>query len=597
MTTFKIGGTYMNAPPFIMMETFWRKYFCVSIFLCYFADERNLELKSTQTIYQKSISKDMKRIVAIIFSVLVLTFIASCTDKGAMRERLDYVSQCNRADTVFTEAWLSTVDSLVNFFDRHGNANERMMAHYLKGRVHHDMGEAPIALECYQRATEMADTTRKDCDLRTLAAIYGQMADLFHLQYLPDDEMSAIKMAESLDWKNNDTLAAIMAHQLRTRPYYLRNEQDSVLSVTKRSIELFKLYGRKDIADQTLMILISVYFDKKQYDKAWRVLNDFENSQAFINGDNKYGKGHYNYYKGYSLLQQGRSDSAIVFFRKAIDRRLYEAGYKGLLSAYEKKNIPDSIAKYARLYANSNDSSYLHVNQERVHQVSAIYNYNRQRQLATQKEQEAGKLRNTLYALLGICILSALGVYRWWDVRKRKTLSELAETNEKYAETIKQYNHLRLALELSNKDHEQYRLSQERELEKLRETLSAYQDDKSRPEKWDIESTVLASSIVERFHNLASKITVPSEDEWEVLQKLLQGNLPSFYEHINDERHSLTDNEKKASMLIRLRFIPSEIVVLLGLSKQRISNIRRDINRKLFHAEGTKMLDAHIRRL
>lgn len=45
MTTFKIGGTYMNAPPFIMMETFWRKYFCVSIFLCYFADERNLELK------------------------------------------------------------------------------------------------------------------------------------------------------------------------------------------------------------------------------------------------------------------------------------------------------------------------------------------------------------------------------------------------------------------------------------------------------------------------------------------------------------------------------------------------------------------------
>jgi hypothetical protein len=489
------------------------------------------------------------------------------------------------------------VDSLVRFFDRHGNGNERMMAHYLKGRVHHDMGEAPIALECYQRATEMADTTRKDCDLRTLAAIYGQMADLFHLQYLPDDEMSAIKMAEYYDWKNKDTLAALIAHQLRTRPYYLQNEQDSILYVTKKSIELYKLHGYKDLADQTLMMLISVYFDKKQYDKAWIVLNDYENSQVFINGDNKYGKGHYNYYKGYSLLHQGQLDSAIIYFRKAINRRLYEAGYKGLLSAYEKKKIPDSIAKYARLYANSNDSSYLHVNQDVVHLISAQYNYNRQRQLATQKEQEAGKLRNTLYALLGTCILSALGLYRWWDVRKRKTLSELAETNEKYAETIKQYNHLRLALELSNKDHEQYRLSQERELEMLRETLSAYQDDKSRPEKWDIESTVLASSIVERFHNLASKITVPSEDEWEVLQKLLQGNLPSFYEHINDERHSLTDNEKKASMLIRLRFIPSEIVVLLGLSKQRISNIRRDINRKLFHAEGTKMLDAHIRRL
>ena len=102
------------------------------------------------------------------------TVLASCTDNEAMRQRLSYVSQCNRADTVFTEAWLPTVDSLVSYFDRHGNANEKMMAHYLKGRVHHDMGESPIALECYQKAIEMADTTKKDCDLRTLAAIYGK---------------------------------------------------------------------------------------------------------------------------------------------------------------------------------------------------------------------------------------------------------------------------------------------------------------------------------------------------------------------------------------------------------------------------------------
>ncbi len=525
------------------------------------------------------------------------TVLASCTDNEAMCQRLSYVSQCNRADTVFTEAWLPTVDSLVNYFDRHGNANEKMMTHYLKGRVHHDMGESPIALECYQKAVEMADTTRKDCDLRTLAAIYGQMADLFHLQYLPDDEMNAIKKVEHFAWKNMDTLSVIMAYRLRTGVYHLRCDTDSMLYVTKKCIEAFHKLGYNDLATDLLIIPISVCLDRGQFEEAWSYMQSYENTPDFMDGDSKNGKGLYNYYKGVYLLHQNQTDSAIYYFRKANARGLLEAGNKGLLSAYEQKRIPDSIAKYARLYATGNDSTFMHVNQERVHQVSAIYNYNRQRQLATQKEQEAGKLRNTLYALLGICILSALGLYRWWDVRKRKTLSELAESNEKYAETIKQYNHLRLALELSNKDHEQYRLSQERELEELRETLSAYQDDKSRPEKWDIESTVLASSIVERFHMLASKITVPSEDEWEVLQKLLQDNLPSFYEHINDERHSLTDNEKKASMLIRLRFIPSEIVVLLGLSKQRISNIRRDINRKLFHAEGTKMLDAHIRRL
>ena len=103
----------------------------------------------------------MKHILYVISIFLVLTVLASCTDKEAMRQRLDYVSQCNRADTVFTEAWLPTVDSLVNYFDRHGNANERMMAHYLQGRVYFDIGDAPQALECYQQAIEKADTTRK----------------------------------------------------------------------------------------------------------------------------------------------------------------------------------------------------------------------------------------------------------------------------------------------------------------------------------------------------------------------------------------------------------------------------------------------------
>ena len=81
----------------------------------------------------------MKHILYVISVFLVATVLTSCVDNEAMRKRLSYVSQCNRADTVFTEAWLPTVDSLVNYFDHHGNANEKMMAHYLKGRVHHDI--------------------------------------------------------------------------------------------------------------------------------------------------------------------------------------------------------------------------------------------------------------------------------------------------------------------------------------------------------------------------------------------------------------------------------------------------------------------------
>ena len=225
----------------------------------------------------------MKHILYVISVFLVLTVLASCTDKSAMRQRLDYVSQCNRADTVFTEAWLPMVDSLVNYFDRHGNANEKMMAHYLKGRVHHDLGESPIALECYQKATEMADTTHGDCDLYTLYAIYGQMALLFDRQYLPDDEMKALKASEQIAWKDGDIQSAIKAYELRIRPYFLRGDTDSMIIVMKDARDMFLKSGSRDKAARAIYSLISISLDRGNTQEARHYLDIYERESGKFN--------------------------------------------------------------------------------------------------------------------------------------------------------------------------------------------------------------------------------------------------------------------------------------------------------------------------
>ena len=102
-------------------------------------------------------------------------------------------------------------------------------------------------------------------------------------------------------------------------------------------------------------------------------------------GEEAFASGLYYYYKGMYLLSQNQLDKAISLFHKVLSGGFLEAGYKGLLIAYEQKYSPDSIAKYARLFADANDSSYLNVNQERVRQVSAMYNYNRSQRLADKK--------------------------------------------------------------------------------------------------------------------------------------------------------------------------------------------------------------------
>ena len=334
---------------------------------------------------------NMKHILYVISVFLVLTVLAACTDNKAMRQRLDYVSQCNRADTVFTEAWLPTVDSLVNYFDNHGNGNEKMMAHYLKGRVHHDMGEAPIALECYQQAVEMADTTSIDCDLRTLAAIYGQMADLFHLQYLPNDEMAATMASEQIAWRNKDTLNALISFSLRTKPYYLMNDTDSVLSIAKQSCLLFAKHGYAKNAALTYRAAISIYLDRGQLVEASSAMKIYDRESGLFdeNGEIAHGYELYYYDKGRYMLYEGKLDSSITWFRRAIKAGKFEGGYKGLMLAFDKKGMKDSVVKYAESFANANDLSYINVEQKLIHVTASMYDFNRQRQLAEKNVMRA----------------------------------------------------------------------------------------------------------------------------------------------------------------------------------------------------------------
>ncbi len=185
----------------------------------------------------------MKHIIYAISVFLVLTVLASCTDKEAMRQRLAYVSECNRADTLFTEAWLPTVDSLVCFFDRHGDANERMAAHYLQGRVHHDMGDSPGALACYRNATNAADTTDRNCDFKTLSRIYGQMGSLFREQRSPDLGKAAYLNAMANALKDKDTLSSLFYYGRVSNIHHMQDQLDSALQVCLYVNKRLKQHG------------------------------------------------------------------------------------------------------------------------------------------------------------------------------------------------------------------------------------------------------------------------------------------------------------------------------------------------------------------
>ena len=525
---------------------------------------------------------------------LILFALTACTSPSheVMQQRLKYVSDCNRADTVFIERWLPTVDSLVAYFDRHGSANERVMAHYVQGRVHHDMGEAPQALECYQLAAEVADTTSSDCDLYTLYAVYGQMAKLFNAQYLPDDEMQAIKMAERIAWKDRDTLTALYTYELRKKPYFLRNDTDSVLLIERTARNLYLQIHNDSMAARTTRVPISLLLDRGQYDDAGSLIRYFEGNSNYFDSSNNIRKGYeiYFYDKGRYLLASGKRDSSLFYFTKVLQAGYKEAGYKGLLMYYQKKHIADSIAKYATLFANANDDSYLNVNQQQVGQVRASYNYQKHAKEA-QRLKEANTLRGWLLCLGLLTLLVLLFLLLWVRAKARerkRRLQELHRINEelqaKYALLTEDYEQkleeMKLQQEQATDSEDSQSLSQ-----KMEALSFAIRKANIKKEEIAMNTAHIQESAV--FRRLQDNPTIARSDEgiWPEVEAVINEAYPGFTDRLRLLLPKMSGKEWQVSLLLKAQLTHQLIAEIICETQGGESNIRRRLSKKLFPSE------------
>ena len=118
-----------------------------------------------------------------------------------MLESMDFntmsKSECMHAELLrgkaMNKAYVNfTTDSVmlevVDWYERHGNANQKMLAYYVLGCAYRDLGSAPKALEAYRDAIERADTTDSECDFRQLMLIHSQMANVYSTMYASQSE-------------------------------------------------------------------------------------------------------------------------------------------------------------------------------------------------------------------------------------------------------------------------------------------------------------------------------------------------------------------------------------------------------------------------
>ena len=547
-----------------------------------------------------------------LYIALLTLVLSACTSprREAMRQRLQYVADCNRADTLFSARWLPTVDSLVSYFDpssrswterifslpfREGagvGSNERMMAHYLQGRVHHDMGEAPQALECYQKAAEQADTTSNDCDYRQLSRVYAQTASIFLRQNLPAYAISNLSQAGHYALLACDTFTYVNSLEHIAEAYYELQDFAKTVSLSRDAFTKYLALGEENAAYTALQLTIFAALEEENFNLADSCLKVYENRSAFVDSSFAVTPGHdiYYYLKASILSHSGDVYNAITFFKRiltstnALNMKVF--AFRGLTSSYQYAHQKDSMAKYAVLYSQYNDSSTNALRTQELQQLQVLYDYNRQSQIAEQMKTRSIRSELVLYiilltSLLLLTIIAALAFRYWTKIREK-----IAKANFEYLRLLMQYLYEQMKLQIARDQNDEntdaLRECQEK-VDEARIQLAKFREESQ--SLWDVKYQMLDHPIVKKFHTFARLNERPSDSDWHELRRFVNDQLPGFVQTLG-LLADLDNKETAICILVKLRFIPSEISNLLSVRSQSLSNTRSRLNQKLFKKSG-----------
>ena len=519
-----------------------------------------------------------------------------------MRYELLRHKAMNKAYISFTSD--SKMKEVVDYYDRHGSANERMLANYVLGCVYRDMHEVPLALEYYNKAAEQADTTAADCDYGTLYRVYSQMGFLFSKQYLPYQLLDAFGKAEKYAYLAKDTLNAIINYQNKGDAYDYLGKKDSVVAINLRSANMFKRIGDNYNAAIALGCNYSYYIEKQDSVNAKKAFEAYFSTG--YEGNSNYGDA-----KAFLLCEKGRYymfvsrlDSAFSCLNQSLKlSKSYSnkaAATKVLAQYYARVNKPVLAMKYALKSSEYNNSDLLAVRESQLQQIQAMYNYGRNQEIARKAELKAERITMLVYVLIagGVVIFLLLTYLYLKQLKKKK--EKILVTKHLYDDSLLKLRQKQEELELLRtvNDRKIADVIKEKEqtINKLEDDLKDIRDKYSNSSLSDVDILLKESSIYKRIKYLElHPKEIMRENDWIELEETIEQLIPSFSPLLKNRLNVIA---YRICLLVKLEISTSSIAILLGLSSSAISKYRKVMLEKLCGRSGKpKDFDEYIRQI
>ena len=530
-----------------------------------------------------------------------MTLIDSLEGESAMNKSRQMKLLLLKAKVRNKLAMPMSTDSLkyiADYFDKHGDSNERMLAYYILGSAYQRSQDAPTALQYFHEAATKADTTDSSCDFLTLHRTHVWSAEILKSQFAFSDAFHENSLAFKYAMKAKDTLNAIITYEQKSNIYNALGLSDSAIFIREKLYGLYSKYGYEKEAVRSLGLLINYGVENKELSDVKHYINLYEHKSGNFNnkGDIKKGVEIYYVAKGRYLAEINELDSAEYYFRKCARTAKNYSDLKycfdDLADIYRKRNRPDSVAKYADLARMMTDSAYAQMSTEHLQQMQAMYNYNRYRQTAEEAEKDALRTKYIsiiiIMAIMAAAIGGALAVRTYIMRKRRARVDEIKE----YKRKINELEMSRAELESINSglNAEVNRMIEEK-TKKIDILKTEYEKNFNNVKDKDLFE---CEPIVIQIRWKARKTTKPMDkDEISRLKELFKD-----YRPLSNWENTLNNNEYLICLLVRLDFVPAEICILTDLSSSNISNIRKRLLEKMTGREGSpKDFDKYIKSL
>ena len=451
-----------------------------------------------------------------------------------------------------------TTDSLIldilHYYEHGGDPNKLPEAYYYAGRVYRELGDAPQAIDYFQKA----QTSLDELDLRKLPAanakryeklkgtILAQKGYLLRNQHLYKEAIESFKHAYKADSLACDTMGMFLDLRDIGGVFQAARDNEEAIRFYDLAAQLASFCSDDIYIDDQIAQKCHCLIRLKRFDEVTEILQSFQPRMTRGNFETictMYGE----YY-----WKIGDSEKAVPYFKKLYEMGTVYARKNATLwfSDYETKR---GNAKAALRYMAEFSNLELEVRKLRDEEVVALtnslYNYNLREQENQRLKAQQESQKQRLWAVTFIAIVLAFALFflfRYMRIRQQY----LNSRNE----------HLRFLLasvqsQLPNTDGQNTRQNEAAHLR--------------------------SSDIFQLVTSKCASKQVLSDDDWNVLEETLHQYAPEFIPRLKSV-YPFSQQEWRVSLLMKYGFAPSEIATATAHSVTAIYSTKTRLCKKVF---------------